>query len=163
MRERPAEAIALGFVGAAVAAVGGRGRRGGAVGRRWRRHGARVDAVCGAEGRAEGGEVDAADVAADRVLEFDAVARVFEGDPLDAVGVLADEEGGGGGDGAGGGGGGWGWRGRRWRRWRRGWWRRRGEDGVVVHGERVEVEGGMVGEAGRGEGRGYVRGCHTMG
>lgn len=82
LRERPSDGVALGLVHEPVAAVLVLGAAG-----------ARVDAVLRLEVLRQGLDVDVLDVAADGVLHLDAVARVLEGYPLHAVGVLPDDEG----------------------------------------------------------------------
>lgn len=81
--EGPADGVALALVDEAVAAVLVLGAAG-----------AGVDAVLGLEFGGQRVDGYGLDVAPDRVLHLDAVARVLKGDPLDAVAVLADDEGG---------------------------------------------------------------------
>lgn len=88
--QRPSDGVAFGLVHETVPAVLVLGTAG-----------ARVDAVLGLEFLGQGLNVDVLDVAADGVFHLDAVARVFKGDPLDAVVVLADDKRCGGRDGAG--------------------------------------------------------------
>ena len=79
--QRPSDGVALCLVDEPVAAVLVLGAAG-----------ARVDAVLSLEVLRQGLDVNVLDVAADGVLHLDAVAGVLEGDPLDAVCVLPDDE-----------------------------------------------------------------------
>ena len=84
IRQRPAHLVALGLIVETVALV----LIPVAVG-------ARVDAVLLLELPVQDVHVDRLDVAPDLVREFHPVARVLEGDPLDAVPVLANDQRGG--------------------------------------------------------------------
>ena len=90
LRERPSDRVALGLVLQTVAAV-----------LVLRAAGARIDAVFRLELGRQLLRVHRLDVASDGVLHLDAIARVLERDPLDAVLVLPDHQGRGGGDWAG--------------------------------------------------------------